>query len=368
MSSSGPAIFFDGETSARHPVTIDLAPEGLIIRDTAGAVLETWRYGELEQAASSDDVLRIARTGNRRLERLEVHDAQLATAIDDLAIVVDRSGRTMRRGRRRAALWSIAAVISLIGVGVFGVPPIASRLAPLVPYGLERRLGEVVEAQTRRDLDDARLGAKFECGDAAPEREGRAALDHLVAKLAGAAELPLPLRVTVIRKKQANAIALPGGHVYVFSGLIDKADNADEVAGVLAHEIGHVARRDGTRSILQAAGASFLFGLVLGDFVGGGAVVLASRTMLQLAYSREVEAEADRYALDLMRKAGGDGRALGTMLSRIAGAIEPGVKILLDHPDTRERVQQINALAGPVPAQPILSAAEWRALKRICAG
>ena len=94
---------------------------------------------------------------------------------------------------------------------------------------------------------------------------------------------------------------------------------------MIAHEIGHVAHRDGTRSILQAAGLSFLFGMLLGDFTGGGVVVIAARKIVQSAYSREVESAADRYGVELMSKIGGDGRALGTILDRIAGAIEPGI-------------------------------------------
>ena len=76
-------------------------------------------------------------------------------------------------------------------------------------------------------------------------------------------------------------MALPGGHVYVDDGLIAIAQTPDELAGVLAHEIGHVAHRDGTRTVLQTAGLSFLFGMMLGDFVGGGAVVIAARTVLK---------------------------------------------------------------------------------------
>ena len=98
-------------------------------------------------------------------------------------------------------------------------------------------------------------------------------------------------------------MALPGGHIYVDDGLIAKAQTPDELAGVLAHEIGHVAHRDGTRTVLQTAGLSFLFGMMLGDFVGGGAVVIAARTVLKSSYSRRVEAAADAYSVDLMQKA-----------------------------------------------------------------
>ena len=140
------------------------------------------------------------------------------------------------------------------------------------------------------------------------------------------------MRANVVRRNEANALALPGGQVYVFRGLIAKADNVDEVAGVIAHEIGHVAHRDGTRAVLEGGGLSFLFGMLLGDFVGGGAVVFAAKTVLQSSYSREAEAAADAYGADLMNKAGGDAHALASMLDKIGGATEPGMKILLESP------------------------------------
>ena len=88
----------------------------------------------------------------------------------------------------------------------------------------------------------------------------------------------------------------------MFEGLVEKSETPDELAGVIAHEIGHVAHRDGTRSILQSAGLSFLFGMLLGDFVGGGAVVIGARAVLQSSYSRDVESAADRYGVELMSR------------------------------------------------------------------
>src|SRR5262249_39387089 len=160
-------------------------------------------------------------------------------------------------------------------------------------------------------------------------------------RLETAAALPIPLRVVAVRHKEANAFALPGGIIFVFEGLIQKAENADELAGVIAHEIGHVAHRDGMRSVLQSAGLSFLFGMVLGDFVGGGAVIVAARAVLSSAYSREVETAADGYGVDLMNRIGRDGRALGPILQRIAGSIEPGLALIADHPQTKDRVAAI---------------------------
>ena len=153
------------------------------------------------------------------------------------------------------------------------------------------------------------------------------------------------MRVDVVRRADFNAFALPGGHIYAFQGLIDRAQTPDEVAGVLAHEIGHVAHRDGTRTVLQAAGLSFLFGMMLGDFVGGGAVVIAAKTVVRSSYSRRVEAQADIYSVGLMRKVGGDPRALAAILARVTADKDEGIKILADHPDTKDRVIAINAIA-----------------------
>jgi Zn-dependent protease with chaperone function len=318
-------------------VTAELLSAALIIRSADGTVLAQWPYAEIEALSAPEGLLRIGRIGSPTLARLDVRDPELAHAIDLLSVPIDRTGAAERRGRRKVVFWSVAATISLVLMAVFGVPEIADRLAPIVPYGVERRLGAAVDAQVRSMLDDKRAGARFECGNEEAEKQARAAFDKLIGKLERTAELPIPLRVSVLRRADANAITLPGGIVYVFNGLIEKAENADELAGVIAHEFGHGAHRDGTRSVLSNAGMSFLFGMLLGDFVGGGAVLIAARTVLQSSYSREVEASADGYAVDLMGKAEGDPRALGTILMRIAGSSHGPLKILLDHPDGQIR-------------------------------
>ena len=367
MTSSGAGIFFDGVTSVRHDVTVELTTAMLRIRAGNGAVLADWTYPEIETLSAPEGMLRIGRAGDPVFARLEVRDPQLAAAIDDRSIKIDRSGRTERRMRLKVVFWSLAATVSLVGVAVFGVPAVATRLAPLVPYRIERLLGDAVDAQIRNALDTAKAGAAFECGQADTEKAGRTAFERLLAELETAAALPVPLNAIVVRRSEANAITLPGGRIYVFRGLIDKSETPDELASVLGHEIGHVARRDGTRSVLQAAGLSFLFGMLLGDFVGGGAVVVASKSVLRSTYSREVEAAADAYGVDLMIRISGDPHALATILKRIAGNTDGWVRILLDHPETRARVDAINAVALGA-TRPLLDKAQWAALKRICSG
>lgn len=264
--------------------------------------------------------------------------------------------------------WSIAATVSLVLVAVFGLPALSDRVAPRIPLSVERRLGDAVDTQVRAMLDTGRSEKPLECGAADAEKPGRAALEALIGRLEAAASLPIPFKTAVVRRREANAIALPGGHIYVFEGLVTQSRGPDELAGVIAHEIGHVAHRDGTRSLLQAAGLSFLFGMLLGDFTGGGLVVIAAKTVVQSAYSREAESYADLYGVNLMAKAGGDPRALGAILKRIAGASDPGLTLLRDHPATKERVAAIDAMAAGLvtPFRPMLSPPEWAALQKIC--
>jgi hypothetical protein len=365
---SAAAVFFDGLTAARRDVRVMLTPQTVAIHDAAGALLEEWPLPQLKHMSAPAHVFRIGLRQSERLARLEIEDQEMAHAIDLACPDIDRSGANARRARRQAVLWSIAATVSLLLVAVYGVPSLADRLAPLVPQGVEIRLGVAADNQARAMLQQGPDNRPLECGTGPGEAAGLAAFNKLMGELQAASGLKVPLRAAVIRRDEANAITLPGGHIYVFKGLVDQARSVDEVAGVIAHELGHVQGRDGMRTILQAAGLSVVFGILLGDFVGGGAVVLAAESLLKSAYSRDKEAAADDYAVRTMLALKGDVRALGRFLGRIAGSSGKG-SIFLDHPATPDRIARIDAIAPPQSGGArLLDAAEWAALKRICAG
>lgn len=362
------AVYFDGITSARHAVTIELTADGVIIRGQDGAAIDEWPYPRMKHLSAPEHIFRIGLRKSPNLAQLEVYDQDVAHAIDLACPDIDRSGASARAMQRKAIAWSFVAAVSLFLVGAYGVSTIADRIAPLVPQGIERRLGAAADTQIRAMLENGPPGRPLECGNAGVEKAGEAAFEKLMKRLQTAAGIRIPLQAAVIRRDEANAIALPGGHIYVFQGLIDQARTVDEVAGVIAHELGHVAHRDGTRAILQGAGLSLVFGMLLGDFVGGGAVVIAAESLLKSAYSRDKEAAADDYAVKTMLAVDADARAFGEFLARIAGKTGKG-SIFLDHPATQDRVARINAMAPPQKGDArLLDAAEWAALKRICAG
>lgn len=195
---------------------------------------------------------------------------------------------------------------------------------------------------------------------------GAAALEALAARLKEAAHLETDTEIAVLDSSIPNAIALPGGRIYLFKALLDRAESVDEIAGVLAHEMGHVAHRDGLRKLIQAGGTSYLLGLLFGDVTGGGALALVSEHLVGSAYSREAETAADDYAARTMLALGRPAHPMALLLKHIVGDEDKIPAFLSTHPLTDQRLKALERQVPPKPGKPLLAEKEWRALKEIC--
>ena len=365
---TAPAVYFDGITSVRHLVTAACMPSTLEIRDAFGNLIAEWPYARLAHRDAPAHIFRIGLRGSDRLARLEIEDRDLAHAIDLACPNIDRTDARDRAERRRALAWSLAAVVSLLLVAFYGVPKIADQIARLLPHSVAQNLGHTADIRFRAMFDKGPSGRPFECGVAPVEAEGKKVFDKLIARIAQGAGLAAPIRAVVVRREEANAFALAGDRIYVLQGLIENAKDVDEVAAVIAHEVGHLANRDGIRSVIQSAGLSLIFGMLLGDFVGGAAVVVAARLLLQASYSRRQELAADDFAVRTLQELKANPRALATFLDRVARSPKQQ-SIFLGHPSVSDRVARIDAMA-PVyhGGKALLDATEWQALRGICAG
>jgi predicted Zn-dependent protease len=180
-------------------------------------------------------------------------------------------------------------------------------------------------------------------------------VEALARRLAAAAGMDAQgLDVAVLDSAEVNAFALPGGHVFVFTGLLKKAESPDEVAGVLAHELGHVVLRHHLRSAMRSLGVGAVASAVFGDTSGVTALLVAgSSQLLDLAFSREQEEAADAFAVTLAEKVGFDPLAVGRFLERME---EPGAppSLLRTHPTGPERRRALEKLAAAHPWTPRL--------------
>ena len=186
----------------------------------------------------------------------------------------------------------------------------------------------------------------------------------------------VPFTIKVIDSDEINAFALPGGFFYVYSGLILRADEESELAGVMAHEIAHVAARHGTRNATKAqiTQLAMIPAMIFIPYSWAGYAIyegLQFAIPLQfLKFSRDVEREADYLGLQYMYKAGYDPNSYVTFFEKIQAEERrrPGSipKVFADHPPTAERIHNIQteiARILPVRSEYIVTTSEFDVVK-----
>jgi Zn-dependent protease with chaperone function len=349
------ARFFDGQSNRKHLVALRLGEQCDIVEDDV--VIAQWPYDRIRRVDAQPGVLRVSCQTAPPLARLEISDDVLATELVARCLQLDVDSPGRKGSTTRIVGWSLAALASILLVVIYGVPFAAERLAPLVPQSFENRIGQVADKQVRLVFD----------GKACEAKDGQAAFVKLVGTLRDAAGLPGPVDATVLSSEVANAFALPGGKIYLFNGLLEKAHNSDEIAGVLAHEMGHVVHRDNMRNLIYNGGTSFLVGLLFGDVTGSSAILFATRTMFDTTYTRTAETNADAFSIELMHKLGRSPKPMGELLLRVTGnEKDKNFSFLSNHPFTEDRLALMQKEDRPPTSRPILSDEEWMALRSIC--
>ncbi|MGC2529637.1 MAG: M48 family metallopeptidase, partial [Candidatus Acidiferrum sp.] len=186
----------------------------------------------------------------------------------------------------------------------------------------------------------------------------------------------VPFTIKVIDSDEVNAFALPGGFFYVNSGLILRADEESELAGVMAHEISHVVLRHGTKNatkgeIMQLATIPLML-LGPGGWAGYGIYEAAQLAIpvTYLKFSRDAERQADYFGLQYMYHAGYDPNSYVTFFERIQADEKrrPGTipKVFSTHPPTPERIELAQKeIADILPARPeyIVTTSEFDSVK-----
>ncbi len=226
----------------------------------------------------------------------------------------------------------LASIISLR----FALPVAVDVAARMVPASMEARLGGVAFESFDLILKDSEL-------DAQRSDEVRALFDEIV----GASDIDFPVDMHIRQGGflKANAFALPGGPVIVTDELIKLAPNDDALAGVLAHEIGHIEERHGLRRMMRAAGWVILVSVISEEASGLFEEVAAFPTLLiDQAYSRSFETDADDRAIEIIVAIGRDPAAFAEMLNLITkdcGQACDGVDWLSSHPAPGDRIEHI---------------------------
>lgn len=339
-----PGRFNDGRTAASRKVTVTPGDAGLDIRGEDGLMVAFWHLTDLRADGE------LPNGAGVRLRCAADPDARLSLAQAEFI-------RPLLPARPRLP-WTkaVAALVATVTVATalwFGIPAGASTLGTLVPLSWERHWG-----------DGLAQGLEQRWGTC-DQPAGDAALHLLAARLGTGIDPELRVRrLVVVRRAEHNALALPGGTVLVFSGLLADAAGPDELAGVLAHEFTHLRLRHPLAALIRAAGVGAVVTLVTGD--SSGLVASGAAMALSGAYSRDDEAAADAGAVALLTQAGIGAQGLADFFRRLDDHPAGMVGWLATHPDSLARARAVEALAPAMDTTPALSAEQWATVKGIC--
>jgi predicted Zn-dependent protease len=260
------------------------------------------------------------------LGRLTHFDA----ALGDAARVRSGARRSGRLGLTLVALLTLLPVLILGGLLLFRNQIVDFVLAR-IPVTVDREVGKMFEGEI--------LGSK----EAVKDDDATRAIGLIVDRLKAAdPEQRFEFRVSVQRNQQVNAFAAPGGLIVVYTGLIEEAGSAEEVAGVLAHEMAHVTNRHSMRQLLYAGGLLPLMGLLIGQ-PDAAALFQNLGQLSELKFSRTQEEDADRAGFDNLVAAGIDTEGMARFFDRLAATAGASPSFLSTHPSSADRAGAIRA-------------------------
>ena len=256
---------------------------------------------------------------------------------------------------KRQSSWIIFGFVALIFLSLpvllfLQMNRLSNAIAKQIPARWETALGQGVAAQYR--ITHTLM----------PKEQSDRLLKPLVTPLLAAlSNSPFTYEISIVNDGDLNAFALPGGFLTINSGLILKAESAEELLGVMAHEISHVESRHGVRSIIGNAGVYLVVSTLLGDIQGMLATVSSAAPMLlSQQYSRQFETDADENAVKLLQQANINPEGLPTffekmileeqkMLAKIENenarsAYKKAITLLSTHPTSDARMAHLKKL------------------------
>ena len=287
-----------------------------------------------------------------------VSDPAAARALVDSAPAsfapkMKRGHATVHYHRRKwnAVIGALAGLVLLIGVAWWQSEAITAWIAGRISMETEVGLGERALAQLELENELTQEGAAAKT------------LTDIGTRLTKGSRYKY--RWYVSDDKEVNAYALPGGIIVVNKGMIEEAASAEELAGVLAHEVQHIERRHTLQQMIASAGWAAVLAIVLGDVSAVTAIVI--HQLGNLRNSRKLEAEADVEGMKALARAGIPLEGMATLFRRLQAEQEKrggeGPALLSSHPATEERIADLEQLAKTLQCDCRALGIDWPAVQ-----
>jgi len=357
--------YLDGKTADKQAVEIQLLQEGLKITTKSGAVF-LWPYQEIRQTQGfyRNEPVQLER-GGKIPEILLIQDHEFLTS---LHLFTPKAAKrfhnpALRGLRLRLTLYAAGGIIALgVFFYIWGIPLLAKTLTPHIPLKWEKGMG------------NSALGFLAPEEKRCNNKELQQAVDEIVARLSAADPDSYSFKVFMVKSPVFNAVALPGGNIVVFGGLLEKAESPEYLAAVIAHEMQHIKKRHVTKRIIEDYSTGLIISAVAGDVTGSMLYgVKIAHNLAMLSYSRQDEEEADAGGVKLLIDANLDPQAMISFFE-IMKEKNPKFKMpqyLSTHPDTTERISRLRTIIAQANTSPhaytkLAAADNWNQLKKKC--
>ncbi|WP_205503000.1 M48 family metallopeptidase [Rufibacter psychrotolerans] len=337
--------YYDGQSSRGLPVQVVVEPGGLALHFAAPEEEPDippvfWPALQIRPHAYRERDKTVLQFGEFPFQSLEVHSPTFADIIKQAyptAVFHKNALPAPKGGMPVLLLLGVAFLGLMVACYVYLLPAIADLIAQKIPQAAEERMGQQFYKQfvSEDEVDSARtvLANQF--------------LRQLEV------DTTYPLHVTVVESETVNAFALPGGHMVVYSGLLDKLQSPEEFAALLGHEAAHIQERHSMRSLARNLSHYLFLSIVFNDISGISAVVLENADKLKsLEYSRNLEQEADKLGFSLLKANKLDPAGMQHLFQRLqsedkdTGSLP---SLLSTHPLTDERIQHLKELMKQQP-------------------
>ncbi len=337
------AYYYDGKSSKKLAVTVSFHLSGQIIIEAQSFRHETCidfihiapRIGNTTRSLFLKDGKKLETADNAAIDKVEHYFSQ-----NIFHAFLHRLERNWQY-----VLLAIILTSTFIWCTIeFGLPYTAKKVAGNIPSKIEFQLGQ----QGLKTLDDWLLSDS----QISPEQQQHLMNRFQTLLIEIQPHYSYQLEIRNSNKLGANALALPGGIIIVTDGLIQLADNDEQILAVLAHEMGHIEHQHGLRSMLQNSFTALFMATVVGDISSISSLSVTLPTaLLESRYSRKFELQADQYASQLLEKQNIDIDQFTSILSRLQNSQRDTDKFdyLSSHPAMNKRIKK---LENTLPIKP----------------
>ena len=361
-------LFDESVETGRIKIKIFIEQSGLLIKGENIHHKIQWNYLDLSIGGSNNSQVFIKSKMDSKLNLFTNQMGLMKEVKKYSGMAGDNLLKPIKKGRVKRFLFSFAFIstvfltltIATCLLFYFNYGKIKKSAAKAVPVEIENKLGENI---FKGSVDQSKI---------IQVPEVTKALDTIFARFKPAlAKEPYEFHFYLIRNEELNAFALPGGYVVIHTSLILESESAEEIAGVLAHEISHVTERHAVERIISSLGIMAVCQIFLGDVSGLASIIIqGAQFVSMMQFSQSQESEADSSGFHLLKKAKISHKGFIDFFNRaktkkdaIPEEIKATLSIFSTHPPDDQRIKRITDLSLKEPYQPEKIDIDWVAVK-----